>query len=88
MTHKTTLQIEKPWRDSVVGGERRLAGFGEWLVVRGYIDRVQLFTALSLSFAESCRVGDALVRQGVMGRSLVEQEAAIFESFRTLAVAA
>lgn len=85
---RTTLEIDKPWRDSVVGSERRLAGFGEWLVLRGYIDRVQLFCALSLSFTQSCRVGDALVRQGVLSRSLVEQEATLFESFRSLPLAA
>lgn len=49
--------------------------FGDWLIRRGLIDREQLFEALSLSYKEECRVGDALVELGMLPRQTIEEEA-------------
>jgi hypothetical protein len=56
--------------------------FGEWLVRRGVIDRVELFTALDASFRHRCRLGDALVWLELVDRGRLELEASRFERYR------
>jgi len=56
--------------------------FGDWLVRRGLINRVDLFDALSTVYGdEQLRLGDALVRSGVLPRAVVETEATQHRSF-------
>jgi hypothetical protein len=55
--------------------------FGEWLLRRALITRAELFRALEQAKAHRCRVGDALVALGAMGRSQVEEEATAFATF-------
>jgi len=49
--------------------------FGEWLVKRSLINRAELFAALNESFIGRCRIGDAVVRLGLLRRTAVEREA-------------
>ncbi len=56
----------------------RVFRLGEWLIRRALIDRTQLFRALSLADQERCRLGDALVKLGVLSRELVEAEVRTF----------
>jgi hypothetical protein len=57
--------------------------FGDWLVRRGLINRVELFVALNTVYggSEMLRLGDALVRSGVLPRAVVESEATQHRSF-------
>ena len=55
--------------------------FGDWLLRRGMITRIELFRGLEQAKAHRCRVGDALVALGALGRVQVEEEAAAFSSF-------
>jgi hypothetical protein len=57
--------------------------FGDWLVRRGLINRVELFVALNTVYAgsEPLRLGDALVRGRVLPRAVVESEATQHRSF-------
>ena len=55
--------------------------FGDWLVRRGLIDRRQLFLALSLAHVRNYRIGDAIVALQLLERELIEQEAAVHDTF-------
>jgi hypothetical protein len=55
---------------------RSPARLGEWLVLRGLIDRAELFLALDVSFRYNCRLGDALVWLEVLDRGAIEREVA------------
>jgi len=55
--------------------------FGDWLVRRGLITRVELFAALNRARALCCRIGDALVQMELLERACVEDEAAAFSTF-------
>jgi hypothetical protein len=83
-----TMQIKLPWRATFIGVEQGIAGFGEWLVLRGYIDRFKLFEALNVSYTHDCRIGDALVSQEILGRGLIEQEVCVFKNYQSLPAAA
>jgi hypothetical protein len=61
------------------GSIRRI---GEWLVRRGLIDRVQLFTALDASYRHGCRLGDALVWLELVDRGRLEAEVRRYHAFR------
>jgi hypothetical protein len=47
---------------------------GEWLVCRSLISRSDLFVALNHAFQCGCRLGDAVVDLGLLGRDSVEHE--------------
>ena len=67
-----------PHSDSADAAQLR---FGEWLLRRGLITRAELFRALEQGKAHRCRVGDALVALGALGRGQVEEEATAFATF-------
>lgn len=74
------------WRDTILTrcyplDDRPIDRLGEWLVRRGLISRVELFTALDAAYRHSCRLGDALVWLDVLDRGRVELEASRFARF-------
>lgn len=55
--------------------------FGDWLIRRGLITRVDLFHALERAKTVRCRVGDALVQLCRLDRAQVEEEALSYGTF-------
>ena len=62
-------------------GFQGITRLGEWLVRRGLISRVELFTALDVTHRHRCRLGDALVWLDILDRGLLEAEVRRFTCF-------
>lgn len=63
--------------------ERSGLRFGDWLVRRDLISRVQLYHALHLARSTGCRIGDAVVDLSLLERARVEEEACALDTFNT-----
>lgn len=63
-------------------GEPAPCPLGEWLVRRNLISRGQLFEALDVAFRHDCRLGDAVVWLGLVGRAELELEARSLQLLR------
>jgi hypothetical protein len=63
-------------------GEPASRPLGEWLVRRGLLSRSQLFEVLDVAYRHGCRLGDAVVWLGLVGRAELELEARSLQLLR------